>query len=85
MHLSDSHGMPILSDLLWSAAYLHLQRREPEPEPEVPARSSPPVPRCTPRVVVRGEVRTPPRSNPFEWTVVGPGRKVMWLLLQLWC
>ena len=77
--------MPILSQLLWSAAYLQVERTEPEPEPEpeVRARSSPPVPRFSPRVVVRGEVPTTTHSNPFEWTVVGPGRKVMWLLLQL--
>ena len=83
VHLSDSDGMPILSQLLWVASYQQVESSEPEPEPEVRARPSPPVPRRSPRVVVTGEVTVPPHSNPFEWNVVGPGRKVMWHLLQL--
>uniref|UniRef100_A0A672ZD33 SGNH hydrolase-type esterase domain-containing protein n=1 Tax=Sphaeramia orbicularis TaxID=375764 RepID=A0A672ZD33_9TELE len=37
--------------------------------------SLPPVPRRSPRVVVRGEVTVPLHSNPFEWTVAGPRKK----------
>ncbi|XP_053178284.1 uncharacterized protein LOC128361756 [Scomber japonicus] len=76
VHLSDSDGMPILSQLLWVASYQQVESSEPEPEPEVRARPSPPVPRRSPRVVVTGEVTVPPHSNPFEWNVVGPGRKM---------
>uniref|UniRef100_A0A672GII5 SGNH hydrolase-type esterase domain-containing protein n=1 Tax=Salarias fasciatus TaxID=181472 RepID=A0A672GII5_SALFA len=63
VHLSDSDGMPILSQLLWTAAYLQLN--ETVPEPEVPARSSLPVPQHLPQVV----------ETPSEWTVVRPRRK----------
>lgn len=82
MHLSDSDGMPILSQLLWAAANQQLERRE--PEPEVRARSAPLVPRRLPRVVVTGKVATPRHSNIFEWTDVGPRRQVMWSLSQFY-
>uniref|UniRef100_A0A8D3DFR3 Uncharacterized protein n=1 Tax=Scophthalmus maximus TaxID=52904 RepID=A0A8D3DFR3_SCOMX len=77
VHLSDSLGMPILSQLFWHAAYVQLEATAPTEAvlPRVSPRTSPP--RFCPRIVVKGEVIVPRRSNPFEWTVVGQGKKVM--------
>uniref|UniRef100_A0A8D3E1U8 Uncharacterized protein n=1 Tax=Scophthalmus maximus TaxID=52904 RepID=A0A8D3E1U8_SCOMX len=41
--------------------------------PRVSPRTSPP--RFCPRIFLKGEVIMPRRSNPFEWTVVGQGKK----------
>ncbi|XP_078146317.1 uncharacterized protein LOC144542829 [Centroberyx gerrardi] len=72
VHLSDSEGMEILVQLLWSAAYQQLETAA--PKPAVPPRTSPP--RFSPKVVVKGEVIVSrPQPNPFEWTLVGQGRK----------
>ena len=75
VHLSDDEGMVILTRLLWAAAYEHLEA--PVLKPQAPLRTSLPVRRVTPRVVVRGEVNVPRPSNPYEWTTVGKGRKVI--------
>uniref|UniRef100_A0A8D3CZP6 Uncharacterized protein n=1 Tax=Scophthalmus maximus TaxID=52904 RepID=A0A8D3CZP6_SCOMX len=77
VHLSDSLGIPILSQLFWHAAYVQLEATA--PTEAVPPRVSPrtSLPRFCPRIVVKGEVIVPRRSNPFEWTVVGRGKKVM--------
>ncbi|XP_071380716.1 uncharacterized protein, partial [Centroberyx affinis] len=73
VHLSDSEGMEVLVQLLWIFAYQQLET--PAPTPVVPPRASPP--RFSPKVVVKGEVSVPrPPPNPFEWTLVGRGRKV---------
>ncbi|XP_071398325.1 uncharacterized protein [Centroberyx affinis] len=72
VHLSDSEGMEVLVQLLWIFAYQQLET--PAPTPVVPPRASPP--RFSPKVVVKGEVSVPrPPPNPFEWTLVGRGRK----------
>ncbi|KAF0035469.1 hypothetical protein F2P81_013227 [Scophthalmus maximus] len=62
VHLSESLGMPILSQLFWHTAYVQLGATAPKtPDP---------------RVVVKGEAILPRRSNPFEWTLVGQGKKL---------
>ncbi|KAK0137017.1 hypothetical protein N1851_026801 [Merluccius polli] len=81
VHLSDVDGMGILTQLLWQAAYMHL---------EVTA----PAPRTPPRFVVgsegraeRGETKTSPRevfvsppspapSDPYVWMEMVNGKKV---------
>ncbi|KAM8740990.1 uncharacterized protein AB9X84_018508 [Acanthopagrus schlegelii] len=73
VHLSDSDGMPIFAGQLWSAAYQYLHPPTPKPQPA--PRMSPPRRQVIPKVVVRGQVTVPRPSNPFEWTVVGKGRK----------
>lgn len=73
--MSDGDGMPMLVQLLWMAAYEQLETTAPK-TPVAPPRTSPP--RFAPKVVVKGEVSMPrPTPNPFEWTLVGPGRKVI--------
>ncbi|KAK0146584.1 hypothetical protein N1851_014090 [Merluccius polli] len=80
VHLSDVDGMGILTQLLWQAAYMHL---------EVTA----PAPRTPPRFVVgsegraeRGETKTSPRevfvsppspapSDPYVWMEMVNGKK----------
>ncbi|XP_030294788.1 uncharacterized protein LOC115594713 [Sparus aurata] len=74
VHLSDSDGMPIFAGLLWSVAYEFLHPPTPKPQPA--PRTSPPRRQVVPKVVVKGEVTVPRPSNPFEWTVVGKGRKI---------
>lgn len=74
VHLSDDGGMEILVQLLWQSAYLQLNT--PAPAPQVSLRTSPPVRRFVPKVVVKGEVTVPPPSDPFQWTRVGKRRKV---------
>uniref|UniRef100_A0A8P4GD44 Uncharacterized protein n=1 Tax=Dicentrarchus labrax TaxID=13489 RepID=A0A8P4GD44_DICLA len=64
VHLSDGEGMVVLTRLLWAAAYESLE--------DIIACSS-----RHPRVVVRGEVIVPRPSNPYEWTSVERGRKVI--------
>uniref|UniRef100_A0A671WR45 Uncharacterized protein n=1 Tax=Sparus aurata TaxID=8175 RepID=A0A671WR45_SPAAU len=73
VHLSDSDGMPIFAGLLWSVAYQFLHPPIPKPQPA--PRASTPRRQVVPKVVVKGEVTVPRPSNPFEWTVVGKGRK----------
>lgn len=89
--MSDSDGMQILAQLMWTSAYQHLERisaeqhlETPAPKPQVPARASPP--RFSPKVVVKGEVIVPrPPPNPFEWTLVGPGKKVIYVYIYCIC
>uniref|UniRef100_A0A671VBF3 SGNH hydrolase-type esterase domain-containing protein n=1 Tax=Sparus aurata TaxID=8175 RepID=A0A671VBF3_SPAAU len=86
VHLSDSDGMPIFAGLLWSVAYEFLHPPTPKPQPA--PRTSPPRRQVVPKVVVKGEVTVPRPSNPFEWTVVGKGRKVIVYTPSssvLWC
>uniref|UniRef100_A0A8D3DIW2 Uncharacterized protein n=1 Tax=Scophthalmus maximus TaxID=52904 RepID=A0A8D3DIW2_SCOMX len=73
--ICDSLGMPILSQLFWQAAYVQLEAIAPTEAvpPRVSPRTSPP--RFCPRIFLKGEVIMPRRSNPFEWTVVGQGKK----------
>ena len=76
VHLSDGEGMGILVQLLWAAAYQEVH--PPAPQPKVsPRATSPPTSVIVPRVVVKGKVSVPHVSNPFEWTVVGSGSKVI--------
>ncbi|XP_008274490.1 transcriptional regulator Kaiso [Stegastes partitus] len=72
VHLSDTVGMPILTQLLWFASYMILQ--PPAPELQFPPRS--PQRRSLQRLVVKEEVtELHPPVNPFEWTPVRRGQK----------
>ncbi|XP_073321847.1 uncharacterized protein [Pagrus major] len=73
VHLSDSDGMPILTGLLWTAAFEQLQ--PPTPKVQVAPRTSPPRRQVVPKVVVTGQVIVPRPSNPSGWTTVGKGGK----------
>ncbi|XP_036976060.1 uncharacterized protein LOC119031589 [Acanthopagrus latus] len=73
VHLSDSDGMPIFAGQLWSAAYQYLHPPTPKLQPA--PRMLPPRRQVIPKVVVRGQVTVHRPSNPFDWTVVGKGRK----------
>lgn len=76
IHLSDDFGMPILTRLMWFAAYQFVET--PAPKPLVQSQvSRPSTPRIVPWKVVKRVERTPsPPPPPSEWTVVGSGRKV---------
>uniref|UniRef100_A0A3Q0T5Q2 Uncharacterized protein n=1 Tax=Amphilophus citrinellus TaxID=61819 RepID=A0A3Q0T5Q2_AMPCI len=76
VHLSDSEGMKILGDLLWNVSFQEVSEILPPPSPPLESvRSSQPVRKVTPRLVVTGP--TPlPVPPPSEWTVVGQGKKV---------
>uniref|UniRef100_A0A3Q2ZSZ9 Uncharacterized protein n=1 Tax=Kryptolebias marmoratus TaxID=37003 RepID=A0A3Q2ZSZ9_KRYMA len=58
--LCDDHGMPILNQLMWIAAYQFVEKSEPK---------------IVPCVVVKGVERPPPPPS-SEWTTVTSGRKV---------
>ncbi|XP_030578831.1 uncharacterized protein LOC115775437, partial [Archocentrus centrarchus] len=75
VHLSDSDGMKILGDLLWNVSFQEVSEILPPPSPPLESvRSSQPVRKVTPRLVVTGP--TPlPVPPPSEWTVVGQGKK----------
>ena len=72
VHLSDSVGMKILVQLLWTAACQQLEEMTPK-EP-VSHRPSPPArPSTRPvstKVVVKGEAITRSPSKPFDWSLV---------------
>ncbi|XP_028297460.1 uncharacterized protein LOC114459396 [Gouania willdenowi] len=75
VHLSDNEGMPILAQLLWRTSYLELET-VPVSKPALAPVRTPPVPRHRPRVVLKGEVVSPPpQKNPFIWSAIGQGRK----------
>ncbi|XP_029375674.1 uncharacterized protein LOC115054550 [Echeneis naucrates] len=74
VHLSDSEGMAILVQLLFSAATEQL--RTPPPAPRVSPRPSPPVRKVLPKLVVRERSPAPPAPDPFQWRTVGRGGKV---------
>ncbi|XP_070406830.1 uncharacterized protein [Nothobranchius furzeri] len=74
IHLSDDHGMPILTQLMWNASYQFLET--PAPKPLVQHQVSRPLKASiVPRVVVKGVERIPP-PRPSEWTFVRPSGKV---------
>uniref|UniRef100_A0A3Q3AIQ3 Uncharacterized LOC112449832 n=1 Tax=Kryptolebias marmoratus TaxID=37003 RepID=A0A3Q3AIQ3_KRYMA len=73
VHLSDDHGMLILSELMWIAAYEFLEKQEPKPLVR-PQAAPAHVPRIVPRVVVKGVERPPPPPS-SEWTTVTSDRK----------
>uniref|UniRef100_A0A665UZG8 Uncharacterized protein n=1 Tax=Echeneis naucrates TaxID=173247 RepID=A0A665UZG8_ECHNA len=75
VHLSDSEGMAILVQLLFSAATEQL--RTPPPAPRVSPRPSPPVRKVLPKLVVRERSPAPPAPDPFQWRTVGRGGKVI--------
>uniref|UniRef100_A0A3Q3NN20 SGNH hydrolase-type esterase domain-containing protein n=1 Tax=Mastacembelus armatus TaxID=205130 RepID=A0A3Q3NN20_9TELE len=73
VHLSDSHGMDILVQLLFEYCCLELETPAPTaPVAPGPSRSTR---RASPKVVVTGPLPVP-RPPPSEWTVVGQGSKV---------
>nr|XP_054589933.1 uncharacterized protein LOC129154114 isoform X1 [Nothobranchius furzeri]XP_054589934.1 uncharacterized protein LOC129154114 isoform X1 [Nothobranchius furzeri]XP_054589935.1 uncharacterized protein LOC129154114 isoform X1 [Nothobranchius furzeri] len=73
IHLSDDHGMPILTQLMWNASYQFLET--PAPKPLVQHQVSRPLKASiVPRVVVKGVERIPP-PRPSEWTFVRPSGK----------
>ncbi|XP_055079136.1 uncharacterized protein LOC117373730 [Periophthalmus magnuspinnatus] len=75
IHLSDSHGMGILVQLLWQACYTQLEVSSPAssvaaPRPRTSTR------RVSPRVVVTGPLPVPrPQPPPSEFIKVVRGRK----------
>uniref|UniRef100_A0A8C6LU94 TeximYa n=1 Tax=Nothobranchius furzeri TaxID=105023 RepID=A0A8C6LU94_NOTFU len=74
IHLSDNHGMPILTQLMWNASYQFLETHAPKPlvqhQVSRPLKAS-----VVPHVVVKGVERIPP-PHPSEWTFVRPsGRR----------
>ncbi|XP_026162204.1 uncharacterized protein LOC113130101 [Mastacembelus armatus] len=72
VHLSDSHGMDILVQLLFEYCCLELETPGPTaPVAPGPSRSTR---RASPKVVVTGPLPVP-RPPPSEWTVVGQGSK----------
>uniref|UniRef100_A0A3Q3AXP9 TeximYa n=1 Tax=Kryptolebias marmoratus TaxID=37003 RepID=A0A3Q3AXP9_KRYMA len=74
VHLSNDHGMPILSQLMWIAAYQFLEKSE--PKPLIRPQSAPTyVPRIVPHVVVKVVERPPPPPS-SEWTTMTSGRKI---------
>ncbi|XP_077376835.1 uncharacterized protein LOC144018504 isoform X2 [Festucalex cinctus] len=54
---------------------VHQQLDLQTPKLEVQVASRLPVVKTIPKIVVKGETLVLRRLNPFEWTVVGPGRK----------
>ncbi|XP_077398156.1 uncharacterized protein LOC144033722 [Festucalex cinctus] len=75
VHLSDDHGMSILVQLMCDGVHQQLDLQTPKLEIQVASR--PPAVKTIPKIVVKGETLVLRRLNPFEWIVVGPGRKVM--------
>ncbi|XP_077361715.1 uncharacterized protein LOC144006639 isoform X2 [Festucalex cinctus] len=73
VHLSDDHGMSILVQLMCDGVHQQLDLQTPKLEVQVASR--PPAVKTIPKIVVKGETLVLRRLNPFEWTVVGPGRK----------
>ena len=74
VHLSDSDGMTVLVELLWDAAFRQLT---PPPTRLPVCPRTPPRARPAPRLVVTGHACVPRRSDPWEWTLVGQGGKVI--------
>nr|XP_054591529.1 uncharacterized protein LOC129155826 [Nothobranchius furzeri] len=73
IHLSDNHGMPILTQLMWNASYQFLETHAPKPLVQHQV-SRPQKASIVPRVVVKGVERIPP-PRPSEWTFVRPSGK----------
>ncbi|XP_077364609.1 uncharacterized protein LOC144009028 isoform X1 [Festucalex cinctus] len=73
VHLSDDHGMSILVQLMCDGVHQQLDLQTPKLEIQVASR--PPAVKTIPKIVVKGETLVLRRLNPFEWIVVGPGRK----------
>ena len=77
VHLSDSYGMPIFVD--WVKKVVSDMVVLPTSEPSSPPSTfcRPLSPRSSPKVVVKGETVVRQQRNPYEWSVVGQGVKVM--------
>ncbi|KAG7481888.1 hypothetical protein JOB18_007544 [Solea senegalensis] len=73
VHLSDTDGMNILVQLLWGATYKQFLTLAPVQQLSPKSTSSPR--RISPILVVRGEATVAQPNNPFDWAVVGRGRK----------
>ncbi|KAG7465590.1 hypothetical protein JOB18_040958 [Solea senegalensis] len=73
VHLSDTEGMNILVQLLWGATYKQFLTPAPVQQLSPKPTSSPR--RFSPILVVRGEATVAQPNNPFDWAVVGRGRK----------
>ncbi|KAG7473017.1 ATP-dependent DNA helicase PIF2, partial [Solea senegalensis] len=73
VHLSDTDGMNILVQLLWGATYK--QFLTPAPVQQLSPKSTSSPRRFSPILVVRGEANVAQPNNPFDWAVVGRGRK----------
>ena len=74
--MSDREGMGILAQLFWSAAIEQLET-PPPPVAKASPKPSPPVRRVIPKLVVRERSPAPPSPDPFKWSNVGWGGKVI--------
>ncbi|XP_070407601.1 uncharacterized protein [Nothobranchius furzeri] len=83
IHLSDNHGMPILTQLMWNASYQFLETHAPKPLVQHQV-SRPQKASIVPRVVVKGVERIPP-PRPSEWTFVRPSGKVRDFIKYKYC
>nr|XP_023664597.1 uncharacterized protein LOC111842326 [Paramormyrops kingsleyae] len=65
VHLSDNRGMPILAQLIWTAAYLHLSM--PPTHHFTPGVMSV-CSRVSPKVVVTGVIKAKTQRNVYTWS-----------------
>uniref|UniRef100_A0A8C5DF01 Uncharacterized protein n=1 Tax=Gouania willdenowi TaxID=441366 RepID=A0A8C5DF01_GOUWI len=80
VHLSDDKGMHILVQLFWSAASQHLET--PPPTPWVSPKTSPPIRKVTPKLVVRESSSAPRSPDSHQWRTIGLGGKESFLPLN---
>uniref|UniRef100_A0A8C5DIT5 Uncharacterized protein n=1 Tax=Gouania willdenowi TaxID=441366 RepID=A0A8C5DIT5_GOUWI len=73
VHLSDDKGMHILVQLFWSTASQHLET--PPPTPWVSPKTSPPIRKVTPKLVVRESSPAPRSPDSHQWWTIGLGGK----------